>query len=251
MCLALKADPGILSVRLKPSYPDDFQAADTKGLDYMISRQTDDKTLQVGDLWKTLQDLLIPIWPKDRTRVFGHPIGDAWPSKCLERDGPVESAAAAVNIQPFHKLTQWLAYSLMVPFDRVLGYTWQGSDLLTGLPEYRNGGLFVDTGVLTLKPEALQRGLKMSGADLPMYEVFDDVIVEWRALTVALLDVLHKIVSQRIREETEKTTSNPVSLSMAQVLEAGTWKAGRELAAERRPLKRSSPILVKSDGTVF
>ncbi|KAI1616444.1 hypothetical protein EDD36DRAFT_492935 [Exophiala viscosa] len=211
-------------------------------VDYLTSRQSGQKALQVVDLWNILQSLLIPIWPKDRTRVFGEPVGDAWPLKCLGDSVEMKSTDDRVaNIQPFHKLTQWLAFSLMVPFERVLGYTWQGSNLLTGLPEYRNGGLFVDTGVLTLKPEVLKRGQKVSGTALPMFEVADDAIVEWRALTVALLDEMHGLVSQRL----------PLSLSMAQVLEAGTWKAGRELAAQHRPETRSSPILVKSDGTVF
>jgi hypothetical protein len=81
-----------------------------------------------------------------------------------------------------------------------------------------------------------------------MFEVADDAVVEWRALTVALLDEIHTLVSERI---SQTNPSISVSLSMAQVLEAGTWKAGRELAAQHRPLTRSSPILVKSDGTVF
>ena len=51
---------------------------------------------------------------------------------------------------PFHKLSQWLTYSLLEPFEWA-GVTVTGLDALTGLPEYRNGGLLLDTGVLRLR----------------------------------------------------------------------------------------------------
>jgi hypothetical protein len=117
-----------------------------------------------------------------------------------------------------------------------------GPDSLTALPEYRNGGLFVDMGVLTLKEDSLAKGLKASGHDLPMFQAGDDVIVEWRAMTLVLVDKLYKIVLERM---------DGVQLSMAQLLEAGTWKSGREVAAKKRPKTKSSPIIIESDGTVF
>ena len=122
---------------------------------------------------------------------------------------------------------------------RVLGVTWENGDLGTGLPEYRNGGLFIDTGVLSLKPEL---ATTLSGDVLPTFDSTDDVIVEWRAMTVALLDELHRIIQQRMPG---------VYLSLAQVLEAGSWKSGRELAAQLRPETKSSPILLAGDGTLF
>ena len=79
-----------------------------------------------------------------------------------------------------------------------------------------------------------------------MFDPADDVIVEWRALTVALLDVMHVMVNEKL-----KARGAQVELSLAQVLEAGTWKTGRVLAKERRPETRSSPILIVSDGTLF
>lgn len=132
----------------------------------------------------------------------------------------------------------------MVPFQRLLSVKWTNAELGTGLPEYRNGGLFVDMGVLTLKPDTLQRGLKTSGTSLPCYGASDDEIVEWRAMTVALLDELHKrILSSGRFGETK--------LTLPQMLEAGSWKAGRELAAQNRPESRCSPILNSGDGTLF
>lgn len=161
--------------------------------------------------------------------------------KVLEQEAGAESKAYS-NIQPFHKLTQWLAYSLQVPFSRLLSVSWTNTHLGTGLPEYRNGGMLVDMGVLELKPEALQRGLERSGGILPSFGAGDDEIVEWRAMTVALLDVLHKKILVSL---------DGVELSLPQVLEAGSWKAGRELAAEKRPDTKCSPILNFGDGTLF
>jgi len=43
------------------------------------------------------------------------------------------------RIVPFHKLTQWLTYSLLEPLETA-GLTVVNLDELTALPEYRNGG---------------------------------------------------------------------------------------------------------------
>ena len=206
------------------------------------SADVDTKELDYRTFWSTLQKLLIPIWPSDRTQINGTPIGDAWPLAVLAKQNNSEDVTK--TIQPFHKLTQWLAYSLMVPFTRILGYSWKNADLGTGLPEYRNGGLFYDLGVLTLQSSALSRGRKASGQELPMFRDCSDEIVEWRALTVALLDEVYALVKEEMQKK-------GVSISMAQMLEAGSWKAGRELAAERRPETKSSPILIDGDGTLF
>lgn len=40
-------------------------------------------------------------------------------------------------------------------------------------------------------------------------------------------------------------------LKLAQVLEAATWKGGREIAKEKRPATGGPPIEIESDGTVF
>ncbi|KAI5459344.1 hypothetical protein BGZ63DRAFT_491553 [Mariannaea sp. PMI_226] len=227
--------------------PEIFGKAGRPGnmVDYLISKAGDSTTLSYEGLWSCLQQALIPSWPKNRTSVEGEPIGDAWPLAVLAeravRDGDVSPRN---TIQPFHKLTQWLAYSLMVPFVRLLGYSWTGAELGTGLPEYRNGGLFYDLKVLSLKEKTLEDGKKTSGEELPAYDAASDVIVEWRAMTVALLDELHTVIGKSFAAE-------GVTLTMAQMLEAGSWKSGRELAAKYRPDTKSSPILVQGDGTLY
>ncbi|OBZ80832.1 Uracil catabolism protein 4 [Choanephora cucurbitarum] len=112
---------------------------------------------------------------------------------------------------------------------------------MTGLPEYRNGGLLVDYGLLTLKLEQAKRGGATQEGQLPAFEGSDPVIVEWRALTVTYLD--------KIKKEVEKKLGR--TLSLAQVLEGGTWTAGREIAAKLRPEDGGPPIVIKSDGTIF
>ncbi|KAK8113194.1 hypothetical protein PG984_013720 [Apiospora sp. TS-2023a] len=211
-------------------------------VDYLIQSSKEPQVLDYEIFWSALQAVLIPSWPKDRTHVRGQPIGDAWPLKVLADRNQGDKEIG--GIQPFHKLTQWLGYSLTVPFVRVLGFRVVNGDLGTGLPEYRNGGLFVDLGVLQLKPETLEQGRKASGQDLPSYSATGDVIVEWRAMTVALLDELYKLISAHFADM-------GVQFSMAQMLEAGTWKGGRELAAKHRPETKSSPILMDGDGTLF
>jgi hypothetical protein len=179
----------------------------------MMRTANDSNELELNTFWDLLQTVLIPIWPKDRTTVEGQPVGDAWPLSTLRNRANANDPTAA--IQPFHKLSQWLTYSLLVPFDRVLGMKWVNTESLTALAEYRNGGLFVDTGVLSLKQEPLKRGLEASKEELPLFDAGDDVIVEWRALTVALLDILYEAVLDRIG----------VHLTIAQMLEAGSWKS--------------------------
>ena len=168
-------------------------------------------------------------------------MGDAWPLQVLDRVTPSESKSSISSIQPFHKLTQWLGYSLRVPFTRILNITWLNENLSTGLAEYRNGGVFVDLGILRLKEEALKKGQALSGGEIPQFDSTSDEIVEWRAMMVVLLDDLLPLVSAKLGFD----------FTMSQMLEAGTFKAGRELAAKFRPKTKSSPILISGDGTLF
>lgn len=175
-------------------------------------------------LWDILMEGLAPIWPV-KTKVDGISVGDAWP--CLSM--PVDSANPCGNIVPFHKLTQWLCYSLMVPMTKLMHIHFAGVELLTGLPEYRNGGLLIDTGLLTLKPEDAKRGLNQFQANalkhnqpsmevVPLFSVDDDVVIEWRALTVGFVDDLAFEVNSILGLVGDK------KLSLAQILEAGTCK---------------------------
>jgi Protein of unknown function (DUF1688) len=140
---------------------------------------------------------------------------------------------ATNGLVPLHKLSQWLAYSLIEPL-QTAGIDVVDIDGLTGLAEYRNGGLFVDSGVLAFRDE--------KDAERE-HEVSSALVVEWRALTVALLDRLADGVRKRLGLDAQ-------SLPLAKILEGGSWAAGRRLARERRA-DASPPVKVISDGTVF
>jgi hypothetical protein len=167
-----------------------------------------------------------PIWPS-RLSLAGIPLGDCWKHPAIRTDD------ATNGLVPLHKLSQWLTYSLIEPLQRA-GLEVADIDGLTGLAEYRNGGLFVDLGVFALRDRAdTERS----------HEVDSALVVEWRALTVALLDRLAGKIRAKLNRDAR-------SLPLASLLEGGSWTAGRVAAFERRP-DGSPPIKVISDGTVF
>ena len=158
--------------------------------------------------------------------VIGRALGDVWPHPGIRRPGPSD------GLLPLHKLFQWLAWSLIEPLVEA-GVTVTGIEALTGLAEYRNGGLLLDTGVLV--PRRPLPGLALSPGD--------PVVVEWRGLTVALLDRLRP----RVARELGVAESD---FSLGQLLEGGTWWAGRRIAADLRS-GGGPPIRIVSDGTLF
>jgi hypothetical protein len=180
-------------------------------------------SIRAADIVAVLLDRLGPIWLTRRT-LDGVPLGDTWPHPHAGGSG------AGAGLVPFHKLTQWLAYSLFEPFQSA-GVPVLEPDALTALPEYRNGGLLIDTGVLALRDPA---------AATRTHQVGSELVVEWRALTVALVDELAPLVRARLARP---------GLSLAAILEGGTWAAGRRLAESLRG--GAPPLLIDSDGTVF
>jgi len=167
-----------------------------------------------------------PIWPS-RLSLGSVPLGDCWKHPSIVSDDATNGHV------PLHKLSQWLAYSLIEPL-QTAGISVTDIDGLTGLAEYRNGGLFVDAGVLAF------RNSNDAARD---HDVASSLVVEWRALTVALVDRLAEGLRQRLGMDAK-------SLPLAKVLEGGTWASGRILARKRRP-DGSPPVKVVSDGTVF
>jgi hypothetical protein len=183
--------------------------------------------VRAADVLALLLDALSSIWPSGLS-VEGVTLGDAGRHPAIRTDD------RSNGIVPFHKLSQWLAYSLIEPL-QTAGVGVVDLDSLTGLPEYRNGGLLVDLGVI--RPRA---GFDLDAA----HDVASEPIVEWRALTVALLDRLLPLVRAQLGLDAAQ-------LSLAQMLQGGTWAAGRKIAASLRPPSGPSPICVKEDGTVF
>jgi hypothetical protein len=182
-------------------------------------------TVAAHDILSLLLISLSRIWLADNV-IGGEPMGDCW------RHGAVGGAGLTRGWMPFHKLSQWLTYSLLEPFGWA-GVSVTGLDALTGLPEYRNGGLLLDTGVLRLRDPAAAQHHWTAG---------DELVVEWRALTVALLDELAPLVRAHLGRTAEQ-------MPLACVLEGGTWAAGRALAQRLRG--GAPPLNIISDGTVF
>ncbi len=107
-------------------------------------------------------------------------------------------------------------------------------EALTALPEYRNGGLCLDLGLIKVKNPALLNKSYLPGAE---------IIVEWRSLTVILLDRIATVIR-------EKLGMSEQELPLVKILQGGTWAAGRKIAAELRK-GGIPPIHIESDGTVF
>lgn len=175
---------------------------------------------------QALLDHLSPIWLTGN-ELQGRPLGDCWPHPLAGGEG------VTAGWVPFHKLSQWLTYSLLEPFE------WSGIALtdidgLTGLPEYRNGGLLLDTGVIVPRH---------ADFTLRQYTAADEAIIEWRALTVALIDRLAPLVRKRLGKAEQE-------MPLACILEGGTWAAGRQIAKSLRE-GGPPPLNIESDGTVF
>ncbi|WP_029085917.1 DUF1688 family protein [Brevundimonas aveniformis] len=209
--------------------PDLFAMADSPrpgGLYDAIRKCSVDGRLAAPVILEVLLEALGPVW-QDRLTLGGVDLGDTWRHPALKRDDATD------GLVPIHKLSQWLSYSLVEPLmDAGLEVT--DLDGLTGLAEYRNGGLFLDMGVVALTDPA--DGEKS-------WPVSDPMIVAWRSMTVALLDRIAPLV----RDELGVT---PDEMPLASVLEGGTWAAGRRIAATKRE-GGGPPLTILSDGTVF
>jgi hypothetical protein len=209
--------------------PDLFASRDSPrpgGLYDVLAARADGGRLPATAILALLLEALGPIW-SGRLTLEGVALGDCWRHPALRRDDATDT------LVPLHKLSQWLAYSLIEPL-QAAGIQVTDMDGLTGLAEYRNGGLFIDSGVLALADPA-EAGRA--------HDVSEPLIVAWRAMTVALLDRLAPLVRERLGV-------GEADFPLARMLEGGSWAAGRRLAAERRP-GGGPPFNILSDGTVF
>jgi hypothetical protein len=193
-------------------------------IDHMIA--TKGMKFEAEDLLKAVLYNFGDIWPS-RINVDGINLGDVWNHPLLGEKDDLDS------LVPFHKLSQWLTYSLVEPIEEA-GVEVHSASKMTGLAEYRNGGLLIDTGLITLRDGAM-----MDKAHKPDSEI----IIEWRALTVVMLDKIADIVRDTLNFDSEQ-------FPLAKVLEGGTWWAGRRIAKSKRE-DSSPPLKLDSDGTVF
>lgn len=179
------------------------------------------KKITGPQLLRAVLDGLGEIWP-GRVKVAGVNLGDIW-----------SYAKVPGGLAAFHKLSQWMTYSLIEPLQEA-GFELVEIEKLTGLAEYRNGGLLLDRGLISLKDGSLA---------LQSHKPESELIIEWRGLTVSLLDR----IGEEVRKKLNKSASD---FPLAKVLEGGTWWAGRKAAKELRA-DSSPPLKIESDGTVF
>ncbi|OMH84924.1 Protein urg3 [Zancudomyces culisetae] len=212
---------GIASLRM---YEDGYFSSDPENpfrVDYFLMKGSDNERVSVCSLWEVISIGLLDVWPKAGAELSGKSLGDAWVCKLLEKKGVSCDGVSPSGIVPFHKLSMWLTWSLTEVLSRVGSIEVLDLAMLTGLPEYRNGGLLVDMGVIGFKSDfenKFKGKVVVQGEDnTPLYEVDSEIIVQWRCLTIVVLDKLHDIMT-----ETLGVDKNTFTLSM--LLEGGTWK---------------------------
>lgn len=197
---------------------------------YFVDAAGQARSISAVFMLETVLQAFGPVWPaRDQSIPVAGGRGDIWYYAPL---GTGEDDPGAWV--PFHKLSQWLTYSLIEPLEQA-GINVSDINGLTGLAEYRNGGLLLDSELIQLKAPRTTDPLPG-----------DEVIVEWRALTVCLLDALAPLV----REGLGFAAGDESGFPLARMLEGGTWAAGRRLAKEKRK-DGTPPISIRSDGTVF
>lgn len=185
-------------------------------LDYLTGNSS--KEISAVQILKAVLEGFGSIWP-GRLSSGSTNLGDVWTYDS--------------QLVPFHKLSQWMTYSLIEPIVEA-GVKVKDVEKLTGLAEYRNGGLILDSGLVTLKNEEDEK---------KSWKPESNLIIEWRALTIYLLDLMGEMVQKALGK-------TPAEFPLAKVLEGGTWWAGRELASEKRK-GATPPLSIDSDGTVF
>jgi hypothetical protein len=182
--------------------------------------------IKVEYIFQAILNAFSGLWPNTLS-FHGCSLGD------VGKHSALKSSDFSSEFIPFHKLSQWLAYSLIEPLEqariKVIDL-----DILTALPEYRNGGLLVDSELLVVKNKDL--------LEHPQ-DTQSEAIIEWRALTIALIDELAIPIRQQLHQDKH-------TLPLAKILQGGTWEAGRQIAKQKRPYG-TPPIQIISDGTVF
>ncbi|KAI8051394.1 uncharacterized protein B0P05DRAFT_562573 [Gilbertella persicaria] len=209
-------------------------------IDYLVCHPTTIKTkkgllIHLETLWPIVLEMSELCIKNDGANQ----LGDVW---------TYPSMGSSQSIS-FHNLSQWMIYSLIEPMEKLLGAVFEGTEQLTPPSNYSNGGLLIDCGFITLKKKDYERGIAMYRQNsllpgqpkvevAPMFEVSDPVVVEWRALTTAYVD----LIAERVRSVLKMSKK---SLSLSQIIQGGTTSAGRELAEISRPNTQEPPIIIK------
>lgn len=176
------------------------------------------------DILSQLLTCLSGLWPSG-SQIGGVPLGDCWPHPAVQADGPTNGWV------PFHTTLQDLTSSLLEPF------LWGGAQVhginsLTAPADRCHATLLLDTGLLRLR-EPHSTGVEWSTRD--------EIVVEWRALTLALMDEIAPRVCASLKQSVTQ-------LPMGCILQAGTVAAGQALTQR---LRGGQPVLKVAADTDF
>lgn len=95
------------------------------------------RAVPLAALWHVLIEGFNPVWPASRVTLAGVSLGDVWPCSALKAESA--STEEGDDLVPFHKLTQWMTYSVIEAITKTMNWKFVGIEDMTGLPEYRNG----------------------------------------------------------------------------------------------------------------
>jgi hypothetical protein len=95
--------------------------------------------ISIETLWPVVQEMG-EIWAAELGKGGTLGLGDVWPCATLLSSSQAQASPHSTeHMVSFHRLSQWLVYSLIEPMEKLLGATIEGTDQLTPLPDYSNG----------------------------------------------------------------------------------------------------------------
>lgn len=194
----------------------------------VLARRAARGTLAARDVFAAVIEALDPALAASvgtPTTVDGAALSDVWRHAAAGGAGPSE------GLLPLHRNAQLLAYSLIEPLEEA-GHTVADVGDLTALPDAWAGGLLIDGELLVPRLE---------GTVAVVHSASSEVVIEWRALTVSLLDRVAEAVRKELGVSAE-------ALPVGHLLPA-IRAAGRAAAHDRRGAD-IPPIRVDGDGVL-
>lgn len=177
------------------------------------------------DILSQLLTTLSGLWPGGG-EIGGTLLGDCWRHRLAQGDGLSEGWV------PLHATLQALARSFLEPFLRA-GVQVRGIGGLTATADRHVCQWVLDTGALRLRdPQA-------AGA---RWTCADEIVVEWRALSLALLEE----IASRVRE---LLTRDEQGLPMGCILEGVAYAAGTDRGLPAPPAQAA--LQVTADPALF
>ena len=188
-------------------------------------------TSTAHDILSQLLIVAVAASGRPATAIGGVPLGDCWRHAAVRGEGLTDGWV------PFHKLSQWLTYSLLEPFE------W------AGVQRARPRRADRPARVPQRRPADRQRRAapaRRRGCRSAVWQPGDEFIVEWRALTVALLDELAPRVRQLLRPDAKRSCRWPACWKAAPGPPAASWPSACAAACRRCASTATAPFSRRS-----